>query len=50
MRLQQVLPKPGDHVGAPFAAVQRGFSKADAHSLPNRQKPIRPFAAPGADV
>ena len=37
-------------VGNPFVAVQRGFSIADAHSLPNRQNPIRSFAAPWADV
>ena len=50
MRLQQILPKHGGQVGNPFVAVQRGFSIADAHSLPNRQNPIRSFAAPWADV
>ena len=50
MPVQQISADPPNQDQESFAALQRNFPKPDAHSLPNRQNPIRPVAAPGADV
>ena len=49
MPVQQISADPPNQDQENTAAMQRKFPKPVAHSLPNRQNPIRPFAAPGVD-
>ena len=50
MLMQRIAPQHSGQIVDDVAAVQHNFPKAAVHSVPNRQNPIRPFAAPVSDV
>ena len=45
MHVRHISSDSTDQEHDSYAALQRKFPKPDARSFPNRQNPIRPFAA-----